>query len=189
MSLNWADIFILTVVGISALLSLLRGLVKEVLSLVGWVAACWVAFRWSGPAGAVLASSLGVPPSVRTAVGFLALLVAVLFAFGFLNFVIGKLLTTTGLSATDRMLGVLFGIGRGLAIITVLVMFAGLTPLPRDPWWRQSLFLPRLEPAAGWAIGRLPAEFARHFEHFDQRGGDRGSRARTPEPDASGSRG
>lgn len=166
MSLNWADIFILTVTGISALLSLLRGLVKEVLSLVGWVAACWIAFRWSGPAGAVLASTLGVPPSVRTAIGFLALLVATLFAFGLLNFLLGKLLATTGLSATDKMLGVLFGIGRGLAIIVILVMFAGLTPLPRDPWWRESVFLPRLEPAARWAVGRLPANFARHFDNY-----------------------
>ncbi len=166
MALNWVDLFILAVVGISALLSLLRGLVKEVLSLVGWVAACWIAFRWSGPTGLVLASTLGVPPSVRTAIGFVALLVAVLFAFGLLNFLIGKLLETTGLSATDKMLGVLFGIGRGLAIITALMMFAGLTPLPRDPWWQQSTFLPRLEPAAKWAIGQLPAEFAKHFDNY-----------------------
>lgn len=171
MSLNWADLFILTVVGISALLSVLRGLVKEVLSLVGWIAACWIAFRWSGPAGLVLAGTLGVSPSVRTAIGFVALLVAVLFAFGLLNFLIGKLLASTGLSATDRMLGVLFGIARGVAIITVVVMFAGLTSLPRDPWWRQSLFLPRLEPAARWAIGRLPAEFAKHFDNFGNHGG------------------
>lgn len=164
--MNWADIFILTVLGISALLSLLRGLVKEVLSLVGWVVACWVAFRYSGPAGVVLAGTLGVPPSVRTGLGFVALLVAVLFGFGLLNFLLGKLIDTTGLSATDKMLGMLFGIGRGLAIITMLVMFAGLTPLPRDPWWRQSMFLPRLVPAATWAIGWLPAEFAKHFDNY-----------------------
>ena len=179
MSLNWADIFILTVVGISALLSLLRGLVKEVLSLVGWVAACWIAFRWSGPAGTVLAASLGVPPSVRTAIGFLALLVGVLFAFGFLNFLIGKLLAATGLSATDRLLGVLFGIGRGLAIITVLVMYAGVAQLPQDPWWRQSMFLPRLEPAAKWAIGRLPPEFAKHFDNY---GGARATQPLATDP-------
>jgi membrane protein required for colicin V production len=166
MSLNWVDLCVLAVVGISALLSLLRGLVREVLSLVGWVVACWIAFRWSGPAGLVLASTLDVSPSVRTALGFVALLVVALFAFGLLNFLIGKLLESTGLSATDKMLGILFGIGRGLAIITVLVTFAGLTSLPRDPWWRQSIFLPRLEPAAEWAIGRLPAEFAKHFDNY-----------------------
>jgi|LNFM01.1.fsa_nt_gb membrane protein required for colicin V production len=168
MALNWADLFILTVLGISALLSLLRGLVREVLSLVGWVAACWVAFRFSGPAGQVLAGTFGVPPSVRTAIGFIALLVCVLLAFGIVNFLIGKLIDSTGLGGTDKMLGMLFGIGRGLAIITVLVIFAGLTPLPRDPWWHQSVFLPRLEPAARWAIGWLPAEFAKHFDNYER---------------------
>ena len=166
--MNWADIFILTVLGVSALLSLLRGLVKEVLSLVGWVVACWLAFRYSGPAGVFLAGTFGVPPSVRTAIGFVALLVGVLLVFGVVNFLIGKLISGTGLGATDKMLGMLFGIGRGLAIITVLVMFAGLTPLPRDPWWHQSNFLPRLVPVAKWAIGWLPVEFAKHFDNYER---------------------
>jgi len=166
--LNWADIFVLTVLGISALLSLLRGLVKEVLSLVGWVVACWLAFRYSGPAGVVLAGTFGVPPSVRTAIGFIALLVGVLLLFGVVNFLIGKLISGTGLGATDKMLGMLFGIGRGLAIITVLVIFAGLTPLPRDPWWHQSSFLPRLVPVANWAIDWLPVEFAKHFDNYER---------------------
>lgn len=166
MSLNWADFFILGLVGVSVVLSLLRGLVKEVLSLLGWIVACWVAFRWSGPAGVALAGTLGVPPSVRTAIGFVALLVAVLFACGVLNFLLGRLLVTTGLSATDRMLGVFFGIGRGLAIVTVLVILADLTPLPRDPWWQQSAFLPRFEPLARQALGWLPPDFARHFDHY-----------------------
>lgn len=162
---NWADIFILGIVGLSALVSLFRGLVREVLSLVGWGVACWVAFRYSGTLAPTLGGSLDLPPSALVAIAFLALLVGVLFAFGIVNFLIGKLISTTGLGGTDKILGMLFGIARGLAIIVILVIFAGLTPLPGDPWWRQSMFLPRLVPAANWAIEWLPAEYRDEFDY------------------------
>lgn len=162
--LSWVDIFVLTVLGISALLSLFRGLVREVLSLVSWVIAGWSAYKFSGPVGASLASAITMP-SLRTAVAFVGILVGVLLLFGILNFLLGKLIESTGLGATDRMLGVLFGVVRGAAIVTLLVMFAGLTPLPKDPWWRQSLFLPHFEALAKLAIGWLPPEFSTHFDY------------------------
>lgn len=167
---SWADFFILGVVGISALLSLFRGLVREVLSLAGWGVACWAAFTFSGALAPVLTAQLSLPPSARVAVAFAALLVGVLFAFGILNFLIGKLISSTGLGGTDRMLGVLFGIARGLAIIVLLVVCAGLTPLPEDPWWQRSAFLPRLLPAARWAIEWLPAEYRDEFDYEPNRG-------------------
>lgn len=178
---NWADLFILAVVGISAVLSLFRGLVREVLALAGWIAACWVALAWSGPLAPALTGSLSLPPSARVALTFVALLVGVLFAFGILNFLVGKLIRSTGLGSTDRLLGMLFGIARGLAIIVLLVVCAGLTPLPEDPWWQRSAFLPRLVPAARWAIDWLPAEYRDEFDYEPNRGGAQsGGRAGTP---------
>ena len=164
MALLWSDIFILTVIGISALLSLFRGLIREVLSLVAWLVAGWVAFKFAGPLGDQMAGMVSVP-SVRMALAFIGLLIAVLCVFGVLNFLLGKLIDSTGLSATDRMFGVIFGLARGIAIITVLVMLAGLTPLPRDPWWRESLFLSRFEQLAKLAIAWLPPRFSKHFEY------------------------
>lgn len=164
MALQWADIFILTVLGISALLSLFRGLIREVLSLVAWLVAGWVAFKFAGPLSDQLINMVSVP-SVRMALAFIALLLAVLMVFGVLNFLISKLIESTGLSATDRMLGVIFGLGRGIAIITVLVMLAGLTPVPRDPWWRESLFLSHFEQLARLAVRWLPPKFGKHFEY------------------------
>ena len=164
MALHWSDIFILTVIGISALLSLFRGLIREVLSLVAWLVAGWVAFKFAGPLGDQMAGMVSVP-SVRMALAFIGLLIAVLCVFGVLNFLLGKLIDSTGLSATDRMFGVIFGLARGIAIITVLVMLAGLTPLPRDPWWRESLFLNRFEQLAKLAIAWLPPRFSKHFEY------------------------
>ena len=164
MALHWSDIFILTIIGISALLSLFRGLIREVLSLVAWLVAGWVAFKFAGPLGDQMAGMVSVP-SVRMALAFIGLLIAVLCVFGVLNFLLGKLIDSTGLSATDRMFGVIFGLARGIAIITVLVMLAGLTPLPRDPWWRESLFLSRFEQLAKLAIAWLPPRFSKHFEY------------------------
>lgn len=163
-SLQWMDIFILTIIGISAILSLFRGLVREVISLIGWVVAGWVAFEFAGPVGEPFASVVTVP-SVRMALAFIALLLGVLMLFGILNFLIGKLIESTGLGGTDRMLGILFGVARGVAIVTVLVILAGLTPVPRDPWWRESRFIVHLEPLAKLAIGLLPPKFAQHFDY------------------------
>jgi membrane protein required for colicin V production len=163
-ALQWTDIFILSVLGISALISLFRGLVREVLSLVAWLVAGWVAFKFAGPVGEQLAGMVSIP-SVRMALAFIGLLIAVLLIFGVINFLIGKLIEGTGLSATDRMLGIVFGVARGIAIVTVMVMLAGLTPVPRDPWWRTSIFLPRFEQLAKLAIAFLPPEFGKHFTY------------------------
>ncbi len=162
--LSWVDIFVLIVLGISALLSLFRGLVREVLSLVGWIVAGWCAFKFSGPVGELFGNAITMP-SMRTAVAFVGILIGVLLVFGILNFLLGKLIDSTGLGATDRMLGMVFGAVRGAAIVTVLVMFAGLTPLPKDPWWRQSMFLPHFEALAKLAIDWLPPEFRKHFDY------------------------
>lgn len=162
--MHWPDIFILAVIGISALLSLFRGLIREVLSLVGWLVAGWVAFKFAGPLALQMAGIVSVP-SVRMALAFIGLVLAVLLVFGVLNFLLSKLIESTGLSATDRILGVIFGVARGIAIITLLVMLAGLTPVPRDPWWRDSQFLVRFEQLASVAIAWLPPQFGKHFEY------------------------
>ncbi|MGH8598069.1 MAG: CvpA family protein, partial [Gammaproteobacteria bacterium] len=144
MDLQWIDIFVLAVIGISAILGLFRGLMREVIALAGWLVAGWVAFKFAGPLGEQFADAISLP-SVRMALAFLGLMVVTLFVFGVLGYLVGKAIDSTGLTGTDRMLGVAFGVVRGIAILTLLVILAGLTPLPRDPWWRQSQFIGRLE--------------------------------------------
>ena len=162
MSLNWADIFILAVLGVSALISLFRGFVREVLSLVVWVAALWLARTFMARGAELLAPHVSVP-SVRLGVAFLVILVGVLIVGGLVNYLIGLVIDKTGLGATDRMFGVVFGVLRGAAIITILVLLAGLTPVPRDPWWKQSMLLGHFVSAARMALGYLPPDVAKHF--------------------------
>jgi len=91
------------------------------------------------------------------------LFLATLFAGGLINFLIGKLIKATGLSGTDRMLGIFFGLARGIAIVTVLVLLAGLTPLPKDPWWHESQFIPHFQQLAMILRGLLPPQYAAYF--------------------------
>lgn len=162
--MNWADIAILTVIGISAVISLFRGFVREVLSLLAWVVAIWVAFVFTEQVATILIDHISVP-TVRLVIAFVALLMVTLILAGIVNHLIGKLIEKTGLSGTDRMLGIVFGVIRGGAIVALLVMLAGLTPVPRDPWWKESMLLPHFVRAAHVVLVRLPPGVGKHFSY------------------------
>jgi membrane protein required for colicin V production len=159
----WVDIAILVIVAVSAFLSLLRGLVREVLSLAGWVVAFFVARTFSPTAAGWVAGVVDMPPSAQWAFGFALLFLGTLVATGVLNYLLAKLIAATGLSATDRMLGVVFGVLRGVAIVTLLVFLASFTPMTKDPWWSESMFIPKVLPAADWLRAKIPPEFDQYL--------------------------
>ena len=160
--LIWVDFIILGVIGISALISLWRGFLKEVISLVAWVAAFFIAIVFVDEGATLLAPHISVP-SVRMAVAFGSLFLITLFIGGLINLLVAMLVKSTGLSGTDRVLGIIFGVLRGVVIVAVLVLLAGLTPIPNDPWWDQSLFLHHFQKLAVMIRDFLPPEFAQYF--------------------------
>ncbi len=160
--MNWADIAILTIIGISALISLFRGFVREALSLVGLVAAIWIAITFYNPAAELLVNYVSVP-TARRVLAFVVLVVVSLLVTGIINHLIGKMIDKTGLSGTDRMLGIVFGAVRGIAIVGVIVMLLGLTQVPHDPWWRESTLMKHFEELALIAISFLPPDLMTHF--------------------------
>ena len=162
--MNWADYAILTIIGISALLSLFRGYVKEMLSLVAWAAAFWVAFAFSDQGARMLAEYIATP-SVRMVVAFAVLFVATLIVGGMVNYLMGQLVEKTGLSSTDRMMGLVFGIVRGVAVVAIIVLLAGLTPVPHDPWWQQSQLIHHFQELALWMRAYLPPEVASYIAY------------------------
>jgi membrane protein required for colicin V production len=165
--MTWVDYAILAIIGISALISIFRGLVREVLSLLAWGCAFWVAWSFMQEAAGWFGGVVSVP-AARLVLAFATLFVGTLLVGGLVNLLIGKLIAGTGLSGTDRMLGMLFGVGRGVVIVAALVLAAGLTPVPQDPSWRTSLLLPRFEAAALVMRRYLPAEVAGHFRFEGQ---------------------
>jgi len=162
--MNAVDIAIIVIVVLSMIVSLFRGFVREVLSLVAWIAALWAACAFTPRVGALFASTVSVA-GIRLAIAFILILVATLLVFGIANFLIGRLLDKTGLSGPDRLLGALFGFARGAAIVAILVMIAGLTPLPTQPWWQAARMLPAFESAALAAVALLPPDLGRYFSY------------------------
>lgn len=161
--MNWADYTILGVLGLSVLMGLWRGFIGEVLALAVWVCAFWVAWML-GPALAERFSGSISTPSVRILLGYALCFVAVLIAGAIVTFLMRKLVEGSGLSGSDRLLGMVFGLVRGLALVVLIVLLLGFTPFARDPWWRESRLLPSFEQGAHWLRERLPAEVARYLE-------------------------
>lgn len=158
-ALTWADYLIVVIIGASAFLSILRGFVREAFALGGWISGGWLALTF-GPGAAGLLEGHVAIPSFRFAIAglvlfFSALLVAALIAHFF-----AAVVEKSGLSGTDRALGMVFGIARGGVIVTVLVLLARLTPLPEDPWWDESVFIAPFERAASELERFLPPEIS-----------------------------
>ena len=160
----WVDYAILTIIGISAFISILRGFIREALSLLGWIIAIWVSLSFAENVAALLVDKISVP-SVRTASAFLILFVACLLVAGVVNYLAGKLVEKTGLSGTDRMLGVVFGTVRGAVVVGILVLLAGFTAVPEDPWWDQSILLKHFETMAVELRGFLPPDVAANINY------------------------
>lgn len=176
--MNWPDYAILAVLAISVLVGALRGFIKEVFSLLVWSAAFLVAYHFAGDV-AVLMEDAVTLPSARTAMGFSGLFIAVLLVGGLMNYLLGRLVETTGLSGTDRLLGGVFGAARGLVLIVAVLLVSGFTPIPADPWWKESLTIQRLMPLVSWAAEHLPDTVV---EHLDFEPGDKNSESSEPDP-------
>ncbi len=148
--MNWADIAILGIVLLSSLISLKRGFVKEALSLAGLVAAFIIAMLFGGSLAALFVDSI---PSAdtRKVVAFAILFISTLVVAGLANYLIGELVKMTGLSGTDRLLGTIFGLIRGvLVVIVILLLLSALVPLDQEDWWQQSILIPKLLSMEGW---------------------------------------
>ncbi len=155
--MNGADWAITAVIVVSALISLWRGFVREALSLVVWVLALVIAFAFHGQFAILLADWIDTP-SLRFVLAFASLFLVTLILGGILGHALGALVRITGLTGTDRVLGMVFGLGRGVLIcLAVLVMLPRLTPVEDDTWWRQSLLIPHFQVLEGWARDVLPA--------------------------------
>ena len=169
----WTDYAILALIGLSVLVGVFRGFIKEVFSLFVWAAAFLVAYHFSGDVAQLMEQAVTLP-SARLAMGFAGLFIAVLLVGGLINYLLGKLVQTTGLSGTDRLLGGVFGAARGLALVVALLLVSGFTPIPADPWWKESATIQRLMPLVEWSAGLLPDNVA---EYLDFEPGDEAAEA------------
>jgi membrane protein required for colicin V production len=157
----WIDYVIIGIIALSAIISIVRGFVKEVLSLAAWILAFWVALTFS-PQFSVLLSDYISTPSISLFTAFAGLFIVTLILSALVNNLIAAIVEKTGLSGTDRMLGVLFGLLRGVAIVTLLVLLAAATPMPNDAWWQNAVLIEHFEKLAIWVRQFLPAGLAQY---------------------------
>jgi membrane protein required for colicin V production len=137
--MTFFDIAVLVIIGLSILLAVMRGVVKEVLSLVGWGLAIWLAMTYTVPVAQMLPA--GIPnEAIRLLAAFVILFLGALLLAALAAITAAELIRTVGLGATDRLLGAVFGLARGVLIVAILVLLAGLTTFPRQPFWRNAMF-------------------------------------------------
>lgn len=150
MPFTWVDWAIVAIIAISALISLSRGFVKEALSLVTWIIAGVVAWMFGGSLSEYLAGYIETP-SARVIAGCAIMFVATLIVGAMINYLIGELVRVTGLSGTDRFLGMAFGAARGVLLVVVAIGLLSLGPVQQDGWWKESQLVPKFLLVADWS--------------------------------------
>lgn len=158
------DYAVLAIIGISVLLSLMRGLLREVLGLAGWVAAFFAAKLYAVQLAPLLPGAIP-NEALRLMAAFAIIFLATLLVVSLLTILLGELVKQVGLGVLDRSLGAVFGFARGLLIVGVLVLLGGMTSLPQDARWRNAMFSAPLEAMVLACKPWLPEEMTKHLKY------------------------
>ncbi|MFT6208904.1 MAG: membrane protein required for colicin V production [Colwellia sp.] len=145
----WIDYAILAIVGISTLISLVRGFVKEAVSLVIWISAFFIASHFYVNLASLLTNISD--QVLRNAAAIAILFITTLILGAMVNYLIGQLVSKTGLSGTDRLLGLVFGALRGVLVISAVLFFMdAFTPASSTVWWASSQLIPEFTLIVEW---------------------------------------
>lgn len=152
--MNWIDYIIIGVLVVSALISLLRGFVKEALSLLIWFSAFFVASQFFLPLSSFFS---GIEDTVvRNGVAIIVLFICTLLIGSIVNHVIGQFIHKAGLSNFDRILGVVFGAVRGVLIVAAGLFFIdAFTSYPKTADWKHSVLIPHFGVIIEWFFNYL----------------------------------
>lgn len=156
------DYIAIGVVSVSLLFGLWRGVVGEVIALLAWFLAAFAAVEFGAQAGSAVFSGI-VDPVIRTLSGCAVIFVAVLIAMSLVRMAVKGMVNALGLSVSDRLLGMLFGLLRGVLVTLVLVGLGGMTSAPQQAWWRDATLSAPLETAVLVAKNWLPEELSKRI--------------------------
>lgn len=152
--MNWVDFTIIGIIVFSSLVSLARGFVKEALSLLSWICAFFIASQFYFYISDYF--TYFHDEFIRNAIAVVVLFIATLLVCSVINYIISELVQKTGLSGTDRVLGIFFGILRGILVTAAALFFVDtFTPLSKSVAWQQSLLIPHFHFIIHWFFGLL----------------------------------
>jgi membrane protein required for colicin V production len=161
--MTWFDYAVISVVVLSVLLAVFRGVVREIAALAGWAAALILSGLFAQELAQWLPASLS--HLLRAVIAYLIIFLSVLLLSGAIGMLLAKLFHAAGLGFTDRAVGALFGLVRGVVIVFVAVMLAGLTSMPKEPFWREAALSGPIETAVLAARSALPRDLAQRIRY------------------------
>lgn len=155
------DYVVLAVVTLSVILGLFRGMVREVMSLVNWAVAFYVANHYGADLIVYLEWTETLSPAMKALVGCAAAFLASMLVGAVLMGLLGRIISAAGLGFLDRGLGAVFGLGRGVLIVLILVTAGGFTSLPKQAFWRDAMLSPYAVDAVRELKPHLPESVAK----------------------------
>lgn len=165
--MNTVDFIIIAVLGLSVMVGLLRGFISEVWALFCWICAGWLAW-YCGPFVEARLPQDWATPGVRLVAAYVACFVLVIIVGAIIGYLLRRMVSSSGLSGTDRLLGLVFGLARGVAVIVLIVLMLGFTPFHRDAWWQESRLLPTFEGVAEQVKAYLPMGLSNYLRPAEQ---------------------
>jgi membrane protein required for colicin V production len=163
---NWVDYCIIGIMGLSVLMGILRGFVREALSLITWVTAIAVGILFCEEVATYFTSISIV--AVRLILAFVLLVLAVLIVGGIVSYLIAKLVKMTGFGLTDRVIGTFFGAARGCAVIAFIMVVLEASIVSSSTVWKESALIPKFAPISLWIKARLPDDLVTKIKSFDK---------------------
>lgn len=154
------DYAVIGIVALSLALGLWRGVVGEVIAIIAWIAAVMGALEFGTATGQAVFAGIA-DPAIRALAGCTLIFVGILVAMALVRLAVRQMVKALGLSLSDRLLGMIFGLARGVLVVLVLVAAGGMTSAPQQPWWQEAALAPPLETAVLAVKPLLPDELAK----------------------------
>jgi len=158
------DYVALAIIGLSIILSVMRGFFREALAILGWVAAFVTAKTYANQILPMMPDDIPTE-SLRILAAFLVLFFATLLVATLLAIALSSVFKKMGLGWLNRLLGAFFGLTRGILIVCIVVFLAGLTELPNDARWRNAMFSAPLEALVISMLPWVPISIAKHVKY------------------------
>jgi membrane protein required for colicin V production len=156
--MSWVDLVILAIIGVSVVISVWRGFVKEAFSLVGWVAAIWLGRLFVDDMQDILSPYIGMPLP-RIIVAFSILAISTLIISGILSHLFSQFIEFAKLGGADKVVAVFFGAIRGYLVVAVIALIVALFGAARTSPWQESALMPLFEDIVIWMADFLPSKY------------------------------